>query len=59
MISGAILFNPYEGDGTTVAMSSNFTITNSDGITASFVDKCAGHPTPIQAHTIITVNLNA
>lgn len=46
MISGAILFNPYEGDGTTVAMSSNFTITNSDGITASFVDKCAGHPTP-------------
>ena len=46
MISGAILFNPYEGDGTTVAMSSNFTVTNSDGITASFIDKCAGHPTP-------------
>lgn len=46
MISGAVLFNPYEGDGTTVAMSNNFTITNSAGITASFVDKCAGHPTP-------------
>ena len=46
MISGAILFNPYEGDGTTVAMSGNFTVTNSDGITASFIDKCAGHPTP-------------
>jgi hypothetical protein len=46
MISGAILFNPYEGDGTTVAMASNFTVTNSDGITASFIDKCAGHPTP-------------
>jgi len=46
MISGAILFNPYEGDGTTVAMSSNFTVTNSDGIMASFIDKCAGHPTP-------------
>lgn len=46
MISGAVLYNPYEGDGTTVAMSSNFTITNSAGVTASFVDKCAGHPTP-------------
>ncbi len=46
MISGAVLYNPYEGDGKTVAMSSNFTITDSSGITASFVDKCAGHPTP-------------
>lgn len=46
MISGAIMYNPYEGDGTTVAMSNNFTITDSSGITASFVDKCAGHPTP-------------
>lgn len=46
MISGAVLYNPYEGDGTTVAMSNNFTITNSAGVTASFVDKCAGHPTP-------------
>jgi hypothetical protein len=46
MISGAVLYNPFEGDGTTVAMSNNFTITNSAGITASFVDKCAGHPTP-------------
>lgn len=46
MISGAVLYNPYEGDGTTVAMSNNFTITNSAGISASFVDKCAGHPTP-------------
>jgi len=46
MISGAVLYNPYEGDGTTVAISNNFTITNSAGITASFVDKCSGHPTP-------------
>jgi hypothetical protein len=46
MISGAVLYNPYEGDGKTVAMASNFTITNKNGITASFVDKCAGHPTP-------------
>lgn len=46
MISGAVLYNPYEGDGKTVAMANNFTVTNSSGITASFVDKCAGHPTP-------------
>lgn len=47
MTSGSVLFNPYEGDGTTVAMANNFTITNSAGITASFVDQCAGHPTPM------------
>ena len=46
MISGAVLYNPFEGDGKTVAMANNFTITNLAGITASFVDKCAGHPTP-------------
>lgn len=46
MISGAVLYNPFEGDGKTVAMANNFTITDSNGITASFVDKCAGHPTP-------------
>lgn len=45
MISGAVLYNPFEGDGKTVAMANNFTITK-NGITASFVDKCAGHPTP-------------
>jgi len=48
MISGAVLYNPFEGDGKTVAMASNFTITDASGITASFVDKCAGHPTPGQ-----------
>ena len=46
MISGAVLYNPFEGDGKTVEMANNFSITNSAGITASFVDKCAGHPTP-------------
>lgn len=50
MISGAVLYNPYEGDGKTVAMANNFTVTNSSGITASFVDKCAGHPTPAGAY---------
>jgi hypothetical protein len=46
MISGAVLFNPYEGDGSTVAMASNFTISAPDGSTAPFVDTCSGHPTP-------------
>ena len=46
MVSGAVLYNPFEGDGKTVAMANNFSITNAAGLTASFVDKCAGHPTP-------------
>lgn len=45
MISGAVIFNPYEGDNSTVAMSSNFTLIE-DRKTASFVDHCSGHPTP-------------
>ena len=48
MISGAVLYNPYEGDNKTPAMANNFTITDASGITASFVDKCAGHPIPNQ-----------
>ncbi|MFM1985469.1 MAG: hypothetical protein RLZZ295_635, partial [Actinomycetota bacterium] len=48
MISGAVLYNPYEGDNKTPAMANNFTITDANGITASFVDKCAGHPIPNQ-----------
>lgn len=48
MISGAVLYNPYEGDNKTPAMANNFTITDENGITASFVDKCAGHPIPFQ-----------
>lgn len=46
MISAAVLFNPFEGDGTTVAMASNFSVTNAAGITARFIDQCAGHPVP-------------
>jgi len=45
MISGTVLYNPFEGDGKTVAMASNFTITDANGNTGSFIDKCAGHPT--------------
>ena len=46
MISGAALFNPYEGDGTTVATASNFTVKNSAGADVAFLDACNGHPTP-------------
>jgi hypothetical protein len=41
MISGGVLFNPYEGDGVTVAVSSNFT---QNGV--PFLDTCNGHPLP-------------
>lgn len=46
MISGASLFNPYEGDGTTVALGSNFSVKNAGGTDVFFVDACNGHPTP-------------
>lgn len=47
MISGAVLFNPYEGDGSTVAMANNFTVKGADGSDVPFVDSCSGHPTPM------------
>ena len=47
MISGAGLFNPYEGDGSTVATASNFSVKNADGDDVWFLDDCAGHPTPM------------
>ncbi len=47
MISGASLFNPYEGDGSTVATASNFSVKNSSGDDVYFLDDCAGHPTPM------------
>ena len=47
VISGAVLFNPYEGDNSTVAMASNFYLTDSDGTKVYFVDACSGHPTPV------------
>ena len=50
MISGAALFNPYEGDGTTVAIASNFTVPGSDGKPVAFLDSCNGHPNPMGAY---------
>lgn len=46
MISGAALFNPYEGDASTVALASNFTVKDSAGNDVAFLDSCNGHPTP-------------
>ena len=46
MISGAMTYNPYEGDGETVAAASNFTLTNDEGEEVPFVDPCFGHPAP-------------
>ena len=40
-ISGAVYFNPYEGDGTSVAVDNNFDV---DGV--PFLDACNGHPLP-------------
>ena len=47
MISGAALFNPYEGDGATVATQSNFSVKNAAGEDVWFLDDCAGHPNPM------------
>ncbi len=47
MISGAALFNPYEGDGSTVAMANNFSVRNAAGQDILFLDVCNGHPTPM------------
>ena len=47
MISGASLFNPYEGDNETVATASNFSVVNADGDAVWFLDDCSGHPTPM------------
>ncbi len=40
-ISGGVYFNPYEGDGTSVALDNNFDV---GGV--PFVDSCNGHPLP-------------
>jgi hypothetical protein len=47
MLSGAVLFNPYEGDNKTVATLDNFTLKNSKGQDVAFLDSCNGHPTPM------------
>jgi len=45
LLDGAALFNPYEANHQTVATSDNFLAT-ANGVTASFLDDCDGHPGP-------------
>jgi hypothetical protein len=46
LISGSPVYNPFEGDGVTVAMNANFTLPNSKGQLIPFMDDCHGHPAP-------------
>ncbi|HEY1015070.1 MAG TPA: YHYH protein [Herpetosiphonaceae bacterium] len=41
-ISGAVIYSPFEADGTTLALDGNFVV---DSI--PFVDDCNGHPNPL------------
>ena len=50
MLSGAPLFDPYEGDGETVALESNFFLTSPEGEKVWFIDECFGHPSPTGAY---------
>lgn len=43
MINGAVLYDPYEANDSTIATSDNF-ITSVHGVSASFLDSCDGHP---------------
>jgi hypothetical protein len=45
LLDGAALYNPYEANHSTVATSDNFVATQ-NGLTASFLDDCDGHPGP-------------
>jgi len=44
LVNGAVVFNPYEGDGKTVAVTGNVYLTDSNGVKWGFLDKCNGHP---------------
>lgn len=45
LLDGAALYNPYEANHSTVATSDNF-IATVNGVSASFLDSCDGHPGP-------------
>jgi len=44
LVNGAVLYNPYEGDGTSVAVANNVYLTDSNGVQWGFLDVCNGHP---------------
>ncbi|HEY5267504.1 MAG TPA: YHYH protein [Acidimicrobiales bacterium] len=45
LLDGGALYNPYEANHATVATSDNF-VTTVNGVSASFLDSCDGHPGP-------------
>jgi len=45
LLDGGALYNPYEANHATVATSDNFVAT-ANGVSASFLDNCDGHPGP-------------
>jgi hypothetical protein len=45
LLDGGALYNPYEANHSTVATSDNF-VASQNGVTASFLDDCDGHPGP-------------
>jgi len=44
LVNGAVLYNPFEGDGKTVAVGSNVYLTDTNGVKWGFLDTCNGHP---------------
>ena len=44
LANGAVIYNPYEGDGKTVAVTGNVYLTDSSGVKWGFLDVCNGHP---------------
>lgn len=44
LVNGAVLYNPYEGDGRSVAVAGNVYLTDSNGVKWGFLDVCNGHP---------------
>ena len=44
LVNGAVLYNPYEGDGKSVAVAGNVYLTDSNGVQWGFLDVCNGHP---------------
>ena len=44
LANGAVIFNPYEGDGKTVAVTGNVYVSDSSGVKWGFLDVCNGHP---------------
>jgi len=51
MISGADLFNAFEGDGKTAALTDNASVIAPDSTVAKFLDDCNGHYAPMPSQS--------